>query len=261
MSARSEDIRGPRTGVSTTPASVAPALACATSDRATAIAVKTYRVTISVKGDISDGLVKWVQKTYFDTNKYVVLEYGQNGQKHMHMLIQFEQAKQKKNLRDVLFRAIKKYHPDSNGKALVLNTCYNMEWYDTYLRKEDDCIDVDTDNFDAGAFESALPDKATQATLQDAQRRKPIGAYWLDHEQRWIEFSPDNTSYESAIVYFKTRMYVTRDMEPISNLKKLRDIAYTLWAYRNKAATCDFGDTAYMKKEFDGEIIFKGTAV
>jgi hypothetical protein len=63
--------------------------------------VKTYRVAISVRGDISDGLVKWVKKTYFDNNKYVVFEHGQNGQKHMHMLIQFGQPKQKKNLKDV----------------------------------------------------------------------------------------------------------------------------------------------------------------
>ncbi len=47
-------------------------------------------MTISVKGDISPNLVKWVQKTYDDNNKYIVLETGENGQKHMHMLIEFE---------------------------------------------------------------------------------------------------------------------------------------------------------------------------
>ena len=50
-------------------------------------------------------------------------------------------------------------------------------------------------------------------------------------------------------------------MSSISNLRKLRENDYTLWAYRNKAATVYFGDTAHMKKEFDGEIIFKGTPV
>tara|TARA_Y100000817_G_C16630192_1_gene443585 strand:+ start:294 stop:536 length:243 start_codon:yes stop_codon:yes gene_type:complete len=52
--------------------------------------IRAYRVTISVKGDISPNLVKWVQKTYDDNNKYIVLETGENGQKHMHMLIEFE---------------------------------------------------------------------------------------------------------------------------------------------------------------------------
>lgn len=265
MSARSEDIRGPRTGVSTTPASVAPALACATSDRATekesTIAVKTFRVTLSPPEDVSDNVVNWIKKTYMNNNKFVVIEHGESGKRHLHMLLQFDQPKSKKNLRDTLWRQLIKHHPRSSPRnGLVVNTAYNMVWYTEYLRKEEDCVNV-CDDFDAELFESALPDKATQAALQAAQRRKPIGAYWLDHEKRWIEFSPDNSSYESAVVYFKTRMYVTRDMEPISNLKKLRDNAYTLWAYRNKAATCDFGDTAHMKKEFDGEIIFKGTAV
>ena len=160
-------------------------------------------------------------------------------------------------LRDVLFRAIKKFHPDSNGKAPVLNTCYNTERYETYLRKDEDCIDVDTDNFDAELFRLALSDQATQSALQDAQRRKPIGAYWIDHEKRWIERYPDNSSYECAIRYFKERMFVLRDMEPISNLKKLRENAYTLYAYRNRSMEPDFGDIAHMKKEFDGENIFK----
>ena len=90
-------------------------LACTTSDRTTEskIAVKTYRVTISPKGDISDKMIKWVQKTYFEQNKYVVCEFGQNGQKHMHMLIEFDKPKQKKDLRDVLYRAIKKHQVDS----------------------------------------------------------------------------------------------------------------------------------------------------
>ena len=121
-----------------------------------------------------------------------------------------------------------------------------MEWYETYLRKEDDCEDVDTDNFDAESFRVALPDQTTQNALQDAQRRKPIGAYWIDHEKRWIERFPDNSSYESAIRYLKERMYDLRDMEPISNLKKLRDIAYTLYAYRNKSIEPDFGDIAHI---------------
>jgi hypothetical protein len=66
-------------------------LACTTSDRTTTIAVITYLVTISVKGNIDPNLVKWVQKTYTYNNEYLVVEQGENGQKHMHMLLQFEQ--------------------------------------------------------------------------------------------------------------------------------------------------------------------------
>jgi hypothetical protein len=69
---------------------VVPDLACTTSDRTNTIAVRTYRVKISVKGNIDPNLVKWVQKTYTNNNKYIVIEQGENGQKHMHMLLQFE---------------------------------------------------------------------------------------------------------------------------------------------------------------------------
>jgi len=91
---------GPLTSVSLTPSSVVVLpvtlpLACTTSDRTTTIAVKTYRVTISVKGNIDPNLVKWVQKTYIHNKKYIVVEQGENGQKRMHMLLQFEQPKAK----------------------------------------------------------------------------------------------------------------------------------------------------------------------
>ena len=118
----------------------------------------------------------------------------------MHMLIEFAEGKKKKDFRDVLYRAIREYHSDSNGKALALNAAYNTDWYNEYLSKEDDCENVDTDNFDAESFRLALPDQTTQNALQDAQRRRPIGAYWIDHEKRWIERYPDNSSFESTQV-------------------------------------------------------------
>jgi hypothetical protein len=257
MSERCEDVRGPVSEVTMTESSDRSHvdLACATSDRA--IEIKTYRVTISVKGDISDGLVRWVLRTYDKENKYVVCERGQNGQRHLHMLIQFEKPKEKRHLRTAMFRAVKQHHKDSNGKALVINAAYDMKWFDEYLRKEYEVEHVDTDDFDAESFRNALPDKATQTALQAATRCKPIGAYWIDHEKRWIERFPYDTTYESAIRYFKERMFVLRDMEPISDPVKLRKNAYTLYAYRNKSIEPDFGDNAYMKKEYDGEIIFK----
>jgi hypothetical protein len=52
---------------------------------------------------------------------------------------------------------------------------------------------------------------------------------------------------------------VQRDMEPITSLRMVRKEAYFLWKYRNKVLGPDFGAIALMKKEFDGEIIFKPT--
>jgi len=216
------------------PDSVALDLACATSDRATAIAkgVYTYQVTISINRDIDDRLVRWICKTYSDNNKFVVIEHGQSGKKYLHMLILFDQLKQKSDLRNVLLRNIKKYHPECDKKvngenpALVVSTAYNLNWFNEYLRKEDDCIDVDTDNFDAERFRLALPDEATQNALQDAKRRRTPGVKWIDHEKRWTEYAPDDSSFESAIRYLNWRMCIQRDMEPIVNPTKLRQEAF-----------------------------------
>tara|TARA_X000001036_G_C20516389_1_gene740286 strand:+ start:670 stop:1008 length:339 start_codon:yes stop_codon:yes gene_type:complete len=65
-----------------------------------------------------------------------------------------------------------------------------------------------------------------------------------EHEKLWIEMSPEDSSYESAIKYFKTRMYVNRDMEPNTKLKELRETANVLWSYRNQVVGMDTGDRA-----------------
>ena len=67
---------------------------------------------------------------------------------------------------------------------------------------------------------------------------------WIVHERLWIEMSPDNSSYESAITYFKSRMYVKRDMALPAQLKDMRDSAIMLWSYRNKIVGLDCQDRA-----------------
>lgn len=235
-------------------------LACTTSDRTTEgpIAVKTFRVTVSPKGHISIEVIRWILKTYNKNNKYVVVETGTSGQRHLHMLIQFDEPKQKKDLRDVFSRNIKKHHPDAIMKyALVINTCFDMKWYEEYLRKEAGVENVCTDEFDADTFRDALPDQVTQDALQAATRHRVVGGYWIDHEKRWIEYSPDDTTYDSAIRYFNHRMCVARDMEPITASRRLREMAYFLYKYRNKAVDVDMGDKAHFEKEFNGVNIFK----
>jgi hypothetical protein len=61
----------------------------------------------------------------------------------------------------------------------------------------------------------------------------PVDKHMAEHKRRWIEFSEDG-SYESAIKYFKTRMYVLEDMMIIVNKRKLCQLAYALYEYRNQ---------------------------
>jgi len=234
-------------------------LACATSDYATVTSsshndrvdgVYCYRVTMSPKGDICDDIIKWFLKTYKKCNKYVVCERGKNGQRHLHALIQFDQPKKKRMLQCTLARQMKIFHPDAVGKyAVVVNAAYNMIWADEYLSKEEGVEHVDTDKFDYDEFKRGLPDEATQEVLQSMQGRRPTGAYWADHEKRWCEYAPTDPSYDSACRYFQWRMFQARDMEPISDRRRLAQNAYTLHCYRNRSVEVDEGLREYYRKQ------------
>ena len=65
----------------------------------------------------------------------------------------------------------------------------------------------------------------------------PLPTDWADHEDRWKMSSPDDATFASAVRYLKTRMFKTRDMEPISDIRKFNELAYTLTQYRNQCCT------------------------
>lgn len=81
-----------------------------------------------------------------------------------------------------------------------------------------------------------------------------VSNFWIDHEKRWIEYSPDDTTYDSAIRYFNYRINVARDMEPIINRRKIREMAYCLYKFTNKLAQADAGDIAYFKRRTFGVV-------
>ena len=55
-----------------------------------------------------------------------------------------------------------------------------------------------------------------------------------EHKRRWIDRFPDDSSYESAIQYLKHRMYVLEDMIIIQDKRRLNQLAYSLYEYRNQ---------------------------
>jgi len=56
-----------------------------------------------------------------------------------------------------------------------------------------------------------------------------------EHKKRWIQFAPDDDTYESAIKYFNTRIFIKEDMIIIQDPRRLRQKAYALWKYRTKS--------------------------
>ena len=54
------------------------------------------------------------------------------------------------------------------------------------------------------------------------------------HKKLWIERFPDDSSYECAIQYLKHRMYVLEDMIIIQDKRRLCQMAWALYEYRNQ---------------------------
>ena len=228
------------------------------------LVIHTWEITVSPKGDITDEFLAWFEKTYKDDNVFAVTEQDK-GHKHLHALMQFSNGPRKlANIRDSILRVVKKMHPGSVGASVYGTVCYSMKWYTDYLRKEESATQLKISNgFDPRKFEAALPSEEDQKILQAAKGPPVIGAYWRDHELKWIEFSPDSATVSSAAKYLNHRMFVSRDLEPIKDMWVFDQVVLTLYKYRNQfaeveartlkraAADCDWNETTswYEKKE------------
>lgn len=212
------------------------------------IDTRTFKVTLSPPGDISDEMVNWFLKTYQSNNKFVVCERGKSGQRHMHALLQFDSHKQRKCIMDVIRRSLHRIHPDSSRAALHVCVAYDLKWFEEYLRKEDGVENVDTNDFDDRYFRKNLPSAETQLFLQAKQGSNSTSNFtlrWTTLEKQWIEYKPDDASYESAVRFLKRRMFKIREMEPIVDQRRFCQLAYTLWQYRNKRTNADPADLLY----------------
>lgn len=197
--------------------------------------IRTYLATFSPKEDVDETLIKILKKhAEKHLYGYAVIERGQSGKKHLHMCLCGHVAKELKHWREPFAKLMKKYHPSCYmKKALVLTTQYNHKWYDEYLLKEVD-REVIYDNYNREAVGECFPSQEVQDRLQAIRAHSNIGdKFYSGHEERWIEHSPDDTSYESACEYFQYRMYVERDMTVIADKRRLGQIAWALYEYRN----------------------------
>jgi len=130
-----------------------------------------------------------------------------------------------------------------------------------YFRKEEDAIDVGTDNFDVARVRTDLPDQGTQDALQAAQRRKPTHNVLLSHEERWMKHAPDDASHVPAISHLTWRISVQRDTPQIVDQRKPRQTAYALTGFRDKVMTQDGGDHDDHRRTFEGEACCKAPLV
>lgn len=201
------------------------------------VLTRTFLLTVSTKDPVSKPCQKAIVN-YIRSNceyGYVVLETGRSGKLHLHAVMVYSNHKDRKKLQENLtMRQVRSNgHPEAkNGLAVKVQVCPGHRWYDEYLRKESD-VEVIYNNYDRERVTEYFPTEAVQEFLQTHTTSGVADKYMAEHERQWIEQYPDDSSYECAIKYLKTRMYVERDMMVIQDKRRLCQLAFALYEYRN----------------------------
>lgn len=197
---------------------------------------RTFLLTISVPGDISDDCVKALCKHIrrATIHAYAVSEYGESNRRHFHAVLVYKDPMISRKIRENVWdRIVKPHHPDAKGSiAVKVQVCPGHDWYDTYLQKEKD-VQVHIDTYDRDKITDFFPTVAVQEALQT---KAAISKHAAPHVTRdvdlWISSDFANTP-EGSLSYLKNRMYVLRDMVPIADKRKLCEKAFMYFEYRN----------------------------
>lgn len=219
------------------------------------VLTRAFLLTISPREPVTEELQKSIV-SYVKLQcqySYVVTETGKSGKLHLHALLVFATHREKKKLQENINNRIvqKNGHPTAKNGLATLVTCqHDHKWYDEYLRKEES-VHVLFDNYHRELVTPYFPEPEVQAYLQTHCRTGgPVDKHMAEHKRRWIEFSADG-SYESAIKYLKTRMYVLEDMVIIQDKRRLTQLAYALYEYRNQIVDMNAEENAH-KGRMDG---------
>lgn len=227
------------------------------------VLTQTFLLTISPKEPVTTECQNAVVN-YARINcvyAYVVVETGRSGKLHLHAVLIYDSHKERKKLQEnITNRLVRKNgHPEAkNGLAVKVQVCPGHKWYDEYLRKESGVV-VRYDNYDRDAVTAYFPTEAVQEFLQTHVRSSgAVDKHMAEHKRRWIEFSADG-SYESAIKYLKTRMYVLEDMVIIQDKRRLCQLAYALHEYRNQLVEPNAEELSHCSKMVGWNFSVPGT--
>lgn len=199
---------------------------------------KTFQITISPKGDVTEKcvevLLKWVKKT--SLSSYVVAERGSNGQRHLHMAVAFEDSRSKRCLQEDLWKKVKKFHGDSIGRiAVVVTVSYDHRWYDEYLRKEAG-VELLHDNYDRTVITDLFPSPEVQQLLVESKGKKVCDTYVYEHCVLW-EATDLPVSVSGALRYLRERMFKEKTMMVMLDERRIRQLAIAIFRYRT--GNCD----------------------
>jgi len=197
---------------------------------------RAFQMTVSVKGDLSadcqEALTNWVKKNTH--MHFIVIEHGENSRRHLHALLIFKDPRDARKIKDNAYtRLVKPHHPDSIARfAVLVQVCPGNTWYTDYLQKETD-KEILSDTWDCQAALEFFPSEAVQESLMAKAASKDVACPSHEkHVQSWAESTYENTP-EGSLIYLNYRMYVLKNMVPISDPRKITEKALMFWKYRN----------------------------
>lgn len=202
----------------------------------------TFRVTISVPTDVSDSTVQAV-KTYVAKKchyAYIVCERGTTGKRHLHALVCLKSPMEGNDLIGNFWKHyVQPFHSDAIRKhAMNIHVQYDHTWYDEYLNKEQQ-KEVIWDDYDRDEVAKFFPTDEEQERLMQAvvtgRSDNGVGDPYIDRlVNQWTEYDPSGSDYEDAGRYINYRMYVARDITCIRDVRRLSQLCWTMYCYRNK---------------------------
>jgi hypothetical protein len=195
----------------------------------------TFLVTLSPKEDISEisiqKFLKWAGKN--SQYLYVVLEHGANHKLHLHACLAFETPRSKLSIHDDVWkRIVKPEHQTSIGTFAVLVTnMWNHEWYNTYLKKEEG-VRILANRYDVDSVTLMFPTlEQQQQHLKATAGKRVSDSARFDHEQKYLEMFSEGHSFSTTLLYFRTRMFKTKDMMVIQDERRVHQLAMALYRY------------------------------
>jgi len=217
--------------------------------------VRAFQLTISVKGDLSvesqEKYVAYVRKQTL--MHYVVIEFGESSRRHLHSLLVFKKDMDPRHLKtNVWDRFVKPYHSDSLARrAVLVQVCPGNDWYDQYLQKEGS-REILSDTWDREAAQEHFPPPAIQEALIEKKKRGGHACPWLTDDVIAWEGSTFENTPEGALMYLKDRMFVKRNLVPISDPRKRTEKALMYWEYRNGVISPSERELFLLKQLQDG---------
>lgn len=224
------------------------------------ILVSTYKLTISVKGNLEDETFTGVRDYCKKLRSFFqVEERGQSGgHRHMHCLLltdPMNKDKKKEFKRQIFNKFVKDKYPGSISRhAVVMNVQYDHNWVDEYLKKEDGYV-IHHDNYKRELVEQNFPSVDEQEHLQQDSKARNANSMWLDLCTDWEQHPEFPNDIPGAMEYFNNRMFVKRDMPVITDDRFRRNKAMSLFMFRRNRYNLAGHDWRWLQNNYDDDTI------